>query len=138
MDMNIETISPPSSLKDQSLNSFSHNLTGRLKIVNLGTETIIHETKNASTSTSHVVSSLQQVNQVIKRELIDPLCQIFEDKSKASSKCEFLHSCLAQNTLPKGVTPIVPLKIMNVPSDLENKWNNILHDCGRLLTLSYS
>ena len=45
LDMNTETISPPSSLKDQSLNSFSHNLTGRLG-VNLGTETVIHETKN--------------------------------------------------------------------------------------------
>ena len=71
LDMNTETISPPSSLKDQSLNSFSHNLTGRLG-VNLGTETVIHETKNASTSTSGVVSSLHQVNQAIKRELIDP------------------------------------------------------------------
>ena len=46
LDMNTETISPPSSLKDQSLNSFSHNLTGRLGIVNLGTETVIHETKS--------------------------------------------------------------------------------------------
>ena len=45
LDMNTETISPPSSLKDQSLNSFSHNFTGRLG-VNLGTETVIHETKN--------------------------------------------------------------------------------------------
>ena len=59
-----------------------------------GTETVIHE--NASTSKSDVVSSLQQVNQAIKRELIDPLHQIFKDKSKASSKCEFLRSCLAQ------------------------------------------
>ena len=47
--MNTETISPPSSLKDQSLNSFSHNLTGRLG-VNLGTETVIHETKNVNGS----------------------------------------------------------------------------------------
>ena len=51
LDMNTETISPPSSLKDQSLNSFSHNLTGRLG-VNLGTETVIHETKkNLGTET---------------------------------------------------------------------------------------
>ena len=47
LDMNTETISPPSSLKDQSQNSFFHNLTGRLVIVNLGTETVIHETKKA-------------------------------------------------------------------------------------------
>ena len=46
LDMNTETISPPSSLKDQSQNSFSHDLTGCLGIVNLGTETIIHKTKN--------------------------------------------------------------------------------------------
>ena len=44
LDTTTETISPPSSLKDQSLNSFSHSLTGRLGIVNLGTETVIHET----------------------------------------------------------------------------------------------
>ena len=25
---------------------------------------------------------------------------------------------------------------MNAPSDLENKWNNILHDCGWQLTLT--
>ena len=44
--MNTVTISPPSSFKDQSLNSFSHNLIGRSGIVNLGTETIIHKTKD--------------------------------------------------------------------------------------------
>ena len=47
--MNAETISPPSSLNDRSLNNFSHNLTGHLGIVNLGAETVIHETKNAIT-----------------------------------------------------------------------------------------
>ena len=46
LDMiNAEIISPPASLKDQSLNSFSYNLTGCLAIVNLETETVIHETK---------------------------------------------------------------------------------------------
>ena len=135
--MSTETISPPSSLKDQSLDSFSHDLTGRLRFVNLETETVIHETKNASsTSTSDVVSSLQHVNQVIKRELIDPLHQTFKNMSKASSKCKFLCSNLAQDTLPKDVTPIMPLKIINAPSDLENKWSNILHDCGWQLTLT--
>ena len=46
LDMNTETISPPSSHIDQSLNRFSYNLTGRLGIVNLGTETVIHETES--------------------------------------------------------------------------------------------
>ena len=53
LDLNTETISPPSSLKDQSLNSFSHDLTDRLGIVNLGTETVIHETKISCTDTSN-------------------------------------------------------------------------------------
>ena len=43
LDMSTETISPSSSLKDQSLNSFSHDLTGHLGI---GTETVVHEAKN--------------------------------------------------------------------------------------------
>ena len=53
-----------------------------------------------------------------------------KDRSKATFKCKFLCSCLAQDTVPKGAIPIMPLKIMNAPSDSENKWNNSLHDCG--------
>ena len=136
LDSNMEAISPPSSPNNQSPNSFSRDLIGRLGITSQGSETVIYETQNIDNSTSDVVSSLQKADQAIKRELIDPLRQILKDKCKASSKCEFLHSCLAHNTLPKGATPTVPLKIMNAPSDLENKWNNILQDCGRQLTLT--
>ena len=136
LDTNMETISPPSSPKDQSPNSFSCDLIGRLGIISQGSEIVINETQNIGNTTSDVVLSLQKADQVIKRELIDPLRQILKDKCKASSKCKFLRSCLAHNTLPKGATPTMPLKIMNAPSDLENKWNNILQNCGRQLTLT--
>ena len=43
-DTNMETISPPSSPKDQSPNSFSRDLIGHLGIISQGTETIINET----------------------------------------------------------------------------------------------
>ena len=44
LDTNMETISPPSSPKDQSANSFSRDLIGHLGIISQGTETIINET----------------------------------------------------------------------------------------------
>ena len=44
LDMSMENVSPPSSLKDQSPSSFSHDLIGRLGISSQGTETIIPET----------------------------------------------------------------------------------------------
>ena len=90
----------------------------------------------ASSSSSDIVSSLSKAEELIKTELIYPLHQILKDKSRASAKCNFLRSCLAHKTIPKGVTPNVPLKISNVPKDLEDKWQSILQDCGRNLTLT--
>ena len=136
LDINTDNIPLTSSPKDQSPASFSRDLIGRLGISSQGTETVIPETQSANTSNPGVISSLQKASQAINRELIDSLRQILKEKCKASSKCELLRSCLAHNTLPKGATPIVPLKILNAPSDLENKWNDILHDCGRQLTLT--
>ena len=46
LDTNMETISPPSSPKDQSPNSFSRELIGRLGIISQGSETVINETQN--------------------------------------------------------------------------------------------
>ena len=105
-----------------------------------GTETVINNTQSvnseASSSSSGIVSSLSKVDEMIKTELIDPLRQILKDKSRASAKCDLLRSCLAHKTIPKGVTPNVPLKILNAPKDLEDKWQSILQDCGRNLTLT--
>ena len=90
----------------------------------------------ASSSSSSIVSSLSKADETIKTELIDPLRQILKDKSRASAKYDFLHSCLAHKTIPKGVTPNVPLKISNAPKDLEDKWQSILQNCGRNLALT--
>ena len=46
LDTNMETISPPSSSKDQSPNSFSRDLIGHLGIISQGSETVINETQN--------------------------------------------------------------------------------------------
>ena len=46
LDTDMETISPPSSPKDQSPNSFSRDLIGRLGIISQGTETIINVTQS--------------------------------------------------------------------------------------------
>ena len=62
------------------------------------------------------------------------MCQILKDKSRADAKCELLCSGLAHKTIPKGDTPIVPLKIMNAPKALEDEWHSILQDCGQKLT----
>ena len=51
LDMNMETISPSSSPKDQSPNSFSCDLIGCLGIISQGTETVIHETNNVHVHT---------------------------------------------------------------------------------------
>ena len=55
LDMNTETISPPSSPKDQSPNSFSRNLIGCLGIISQGTETVINETQNVNTKSDNLV-----------------------------------------------------------------------------------
>ena len=46
LDTNMEAISPPSSPNNQSPNSFSRNLIGRLGITSQGSETVIHETQH--------------------------------------------------------------------------------------------
>ena len=55
LDMNMETISPPSSPKDQSPNSFSCDLIGWLGIISQGTETVINETQNINTKSDNLV-----------------------------------------------------------------------------------
>ena len=52
----------------------------------------------------------------------------------ATSKCDFLRSCIARDIYPKGTTPVVPLKIMDTPEHLKNEWEGILSDCARKLT----
>ena len=62
--------------------------------------------------------------------------QVFKEKARANVKCEFLRSCLARNSFPKGTTPTVPLKILDAPDDLKQKWTTILQDCAKQLTLA--
>ena len=68
--------------------------------------------------------------------MIGPLHQILKDKCRASAKCDYLRSCLARNTYPKGVTYSVPLKISDAPKDLQDKWTSILKECTKQLTMT--
>ena len=49
LDTNMEAILPPSSPNNQSPNSFSRDLIGRLGITSQGSETVIYETQNINT-----------------------------------------------------------------------------------------
>ena len=51
----METISQPSSPKDQSPNSFSHDLIGCLGIISQGTETVNNKTQNINTKSDNLV-----------------------------------------------------------------------------------
>ena len=51
----METISQPSSPKDQSPNSFSRDLIGCLVIISQGTEIVINETQNINTKSDNLV-----------------------------------------------------------------------------------
>ena len=129
--------------QDVSPTEFSRNLINRLGFSSQqhGTETVSLDNGNNSNndedipSNSGVVSS-HEANLTIERELTGPLQQILKEKCRASAKCDYLRSCLARNTYPKGVTSSVPLKISNAPKDLQDKWTSILKDYTRQLTMT--
>ena len=65
--------------------------------------------------------------------MTDPLRPILKDKAKAVSKYEFLKHCTAIDFVPKGVLPVVPLKIADPPAQLKAKWNDTIVECGNKL-----
>ena len=87
-----------------------------------------------SPSTSGVALSRELANQALDEHLVTPLRQIFKEKAKANAKCEYLHSCIAKNSFPKGTITSVPLKIIDAPDDLKKEWLSQLQDCARKLT----
>ena len=64
LDTNMETTSPPSSPKDQSPNSFSRDLIGRLGIISQGSETVINETQNSGGRIGPVFLTMQDIDVV--------------------------------------------------------------------------
>ena len=52
------------------------------------------------------------------------------------AKSKFLRNCLAHDSIPKGATPSVPLKIKDAHDDLDKQWNDILRECGKKLTMT--
>ena len=73
--------------------------------------------------------------EVTRRAINDILLwKVLKEKAKCQSKQAFLSNCLANNAIPKGVTPNVPLRIINPSQELLNKWDEILNVCGTSLT----
>ena len=67
------------------------------------------------------------------KELTDPLHCTLKFKCQAS---EFLRTCMARDTMPKGININVPLKVTDAPTDLQQKWNDILTSCSKQLMLT--
>ena len=70
------------------------------------------------------------------KELTDPLRRALKCKCQASAKCEFLHTCMARDTMPKGININLPLKVTDAPTDLQQKWTDILTSCSKQLMLT--
>lgn len=123
--------------------TFSRNLIQRLGICQKieGAETVNNNNKQSDDtdeaegpSSSGVVSSLTKANQALEQHLINPLRLIFKEKARASAKLDFLRTCMARNSFPKGTTPTIPLKIQDAPEDLKESWCNIIRECSMKLT----
>jgi len=143
LDMSDDEIIVKDTQDSFSPKTFSKNIVNRLGIKshNRGTETVDSITltqpdaiDEAGPSTSGVVSSLSLATKAIDQHLTGPLRKVLKDKHRTSAKCDFLRSCLARNVYPKGVTPQVPLKILDAPTDLQSSWNSILQECSKKLT----
>ena len=125
-----------------SPHSFSTQLVKRLRIksftnrrgdaVNPNTNNT-DENNEAGPSTSGVASLSDQALKSIELNLTTPLRPILKDKAKAVSKYEFLRHCAAIDYVPKGVLPIVPLKITDPPTPLKEQWNETIVECGNKL-----
>ena len=144
LDMSQDELTIKETQLGDSPATFSRNLVDRFKIIGHNTQTgseTVNPTDNNMTndegnpSTSDVVSSRDKAIEAIEHHLTVPLRQTLRDKSRASAKCDFLRICLARNSFPKGVTLKVPLKVQDAPAVLQRKWNDILQECSKQLTL---
>ena len=79
------------------------------------------ENNEASPSTSGIASLSERALKSTESNLTDPLLPILKDKVKAVSKYKFLKHCMAIDYVPKGVLPVVPLKIVDPPAQLKAK-----------------
>ena len=82
-------------------------------------------------STTGVVSSPDLANRDLENPLINSLHQILKDKARANAKCDFLRSCIARNSYPKGTTSSMPLKILDAPEEFKKTWTSILTECAK-------
>ena len=94
----------------------------------------IGEAERPSTSSNNGVASLStEAQQSVQLHLINPLKPILREKARATSKFLFLRKCVAHDNIPKGLKPTVPLKIIEAPTSLKEKWAKILKECSNKL-----
>jgi len=87
-----------------------------------------------SSSNSGIASPHDLAYKSIEDNLITELRSILKNKVQATTKCDFLRNHVARNFLPKGVPPKVPIKIVDPPPSLKEKWEAALMECGNKLT----
>ena len=68
-----------------------------------------------------------------EQHLTTPLRPILKDKARAVSKLNFLRHCATRDLIPKGAQINVPLKIVDPPVSLKEKWEGTLKECSNHL-----
>ena len=88
------------------------------------------DNNEAGPSTTGVALLSKEAQKSIEVHLTNKLRPILKDKSQISAKYQFLRNCLTDDIILKGV---LPLKIHNTPESLEQKWEDMLKECGHKL-----
>ena len=91
------------------------------------------DNNEASSSNVDIASLSVEARKSIEVNLITPLKPILRGKARAVSKYQFLRHCTSRDLLPKGVTPVVPLKIADPSQSLKDQWDDTLKECGHKL-----
>ena len=96
---------------------------------------------DATGSSNHNVAGVVSLPEVTRRAISDilrePLWKVLKEKAKCQNKQAYLNN-LENNAIPKGVTPNVPLRIVNPPQELLSKWDEILNVCRTSFTRALS
>ncbi|XP_065913620.1 uncharacterized protein [Dysidea avara] len=136
LDVSADFISETPKKKPMSPKSFAKDVVERLAIVTPSGRVDAAEFLSSNTIdyTPGVVSLPEVTRKSINDILKEPLWRVLKEKAKSISKQTFLSDCIKNKAIPKGVTPKVPLKIIDPPQELSTKWDEILNECGTRLT----
>ena len=123
----------------ESPGTFSQRIVTRLGIrsfignVDAATPNANPNYDNEEAGPSGVTSLPNRALMSIDQHLTTLLRPILKDKAQAVSKLNFLRSCATRDLIPKGVQINVPLKIVDPPASLKEKWEGTLKECSNHL-----